>query len=237
MATYRYLANDILKEHKQVNVTSSLKIAQVVFWLNTIANRYRGKHIEKGYLTGAYLNIFPNIPVLSAITNTTKNIIKTRKYFVLPTNIYDFRNEKAIDYITYENFTVEGFRRIKFQPTTPDKAEILEYTNYERPSPSNPYFYRVHEYVYLLGVEGIAVPRVEVGLYSALLTKTNLVNLDDEIDLDEQSISQLRIEVLSLGKFMMVAPTSDRENDGSENINAAPLERARTPQPPPEQQE
>lgn len=237
MATYRYLANDILKEFKQLNVTSTLKLAQVFFWINTIANRYRGKHIEKGYLTGAYLNIFPNIPVLIANVNTTRNVVRARKYFVLPTNIYDYKNEKAIDYITYENFNVEGFRRVKFQPTSPDKAEILEYSDYERPTPANPYFYRVHEYVYLLGVENVSIPRVEIGLYSALLTKTNLVNLDDEIDLDEQSISQLRMELLTLGKFMLVTPQADRQNDGDEDVNTVPLERSKTPQAPPEQQE
>jgi len=216
MATYRYVVNDLLQAFQQVEATSKITQAHVFFWVQTIANRLRKKSIEKNYGSGDLLNIFTGIPVLKQVASTNPNVVKGRKYFVLPRAIYDYRNEKGINYVSYE-FSDDsiGFTKIFFQPTAPSVSHRLYYSPYEKPSSRNPYFYRVHDNIYLLGVDDVTVKTVEVGLYSVLDSRINLINIDDTLDIDEEQISILRYEVLNLGRFALMMP-QDRRNDGAD---------------------
>ena len=216
MSTYRYVLKDISQTFQQLNPSSKIKEAHLLFWIQTIANRIRKQHIEKGYETGRYLNVFTAIPVLKQAASVNPNVVKGRKYFVLPRSVYDFNNEKGINYISYE-FADDriGWTKVFFQPTSPSRAHRLFYSPYEKPSSTNPYFYRVHDNIYLLGVESVTVKTVEAGLYSDLNPRTNLVDLDDDIDLTEEQISTLRYEVLNLGRFALNIP-QDRTNDGED---------------------
>ena len=56
------------------------------------------------------------------------------------------------------------FWPVKFTRTSPTKMQRLYFRDEETPSPDNPYFYRLNDRIYLLGVEQINITEVEVGL-------------------------------------------------------------------------
>lgn len=218
--TYRYLVFDILTILKKDDNSSDIGEQQVIFWINTIANRLRQQRIVKTP-TGRYLNIFTGVTVQQSAISTNPNLVKNRKYIDLPKSVYDIMYEKGIDYIchTQDATCPPEFLNVYFQPTSPSMAQRLTYSPYETPSPKNPYFYRVHDKIYFLGLETVNVRSLEIGLYTTLDLKTNLINLDDEVDLTEEHIAMLRLEILQLGSFSSAFPKDDK-NDGENETQA-----------------
>ncbi len=210
--TYRFLASDILEMYNANTDDSELGLAQVVFWINTIANRIRMQHIRK-LPTGAHLLIFQNVPI-SIEPNSN------RKFFDLPKSVYDFSHEKGIDYITYQDITdcdnPPAFTQNTFNMTTARDSKRLYFDPYEKPSTVNPYFYRTDAKVFLLGLECIDVPKgLEMGLYATIDPNIDGCNLDDEISLSEELITVLRNEVLALGRFAFIIP-AEKINEGAD---------------------
>jgi len=203
--TYRYVVFDILKSLKSTFPDSEITQNHVLYWVVTVANLMRKRHLKKND-TGAYLTDFDNVPVL-------KDGI--RHYVELPSAIYDRDFEKGVKYITYQRADVVAFTHTFFQPTTPSEAFRLYYSNYETPTPSNPYFYRVDKRIYFLGVESIALTKVEMGLYTALDPRASVTSLDAEIGLNEDQLHQLRIEVLNMGRYVLMIP-SERDMEGAD---------------------
>lgn len=218
--TYRYLVWDILTILKKDDNSSDIGELQVVFWINTIANRLRQQRIVKSP-TGRYLNIFTGVTVQTSLTSTNPNLVKNRKYIDLPKSVYDIMYEKGINYIchTQDGSCPPEFMNVYFQPTSPSRAQRLKFSPYEEPSPKNPYFYRVHDKIYFLGIESVNVRSLEIGLYTTLDLRTNLINLDDEVDLTEEHIAMLRSEILQLGSFSSAFPKDDK-NDGENETQA-----------------
>lgn len=217
-ATWRYVCEDILTMLKKTNASSDLGLSQVQFWASSIANRLRYQHIAK-MRTGRYLNIFSGIPIQNVGVSSNPNVVKNRKLFVLPAPVYDYIYEKGIDYICHQqdgNCPPE-FVNQNFQPTSPSKAARLYFSPYEKPSPKNVYFYRVENIVYLLGLEFANVYTLEMGLYTTLDMKSNLVDLDSDCDLTEQHLTILRQELLQLGSFAFAVP-KDRVNDSTDSL-------------------
>jgi hypothetical protein len=91
-----------------------------------------------------------------------------------------------------------------------------------RPSSTNPYFYRIGHKVdgsgvnrlYLLGVECVPVKTVEIAVKSSLDPK-KLCNIDEEIPLPDEMVQELVMQVLQLGKFIMMMP-KENVNDGAD---------------------
>jgi hypothetical protein len=218
--SYRYLIFDILTILKKDDNSSDIGEQQVLFWINTIANRLRQQRIVKSP-TGRYLNIFTGVTVQTSLTSTNPNLVKNRKYIDLPKSVYDIMYEKGINYIchTQDGSCPPEFMNVYFQPTSPSRAQRLKFSPYEGPSPKNPYFYRVHDKIYFLGIESVNVRSLEIGLYTTLDLRTNLINLDDEVDLTEEHIAMLRSEILQLGSFSSAFP-SDGKNDGENETQA-----------------
>lgn len=232
MATWRYVCNSLLENLKQIEVTSNIKLSHVVYWTSIVANRLRHQQIKKRH-TGAYLEIFDNLPIVSQVSSTTQNLIAGRKYSVLPKDIYDLDNDNGIDYINYFLPGNDGFKRIPFTRTTPSEAHRLYMGPYEKPTPQNPYYYRVHQYIYYLGIENIAAISGEMGLYTTIDTHSNLVSLDDELDLTADQIAILEYEIFNLGRAVLMIPR-DRLNDGTDTATFQPKQ-AITPQATQEQ--
>lgn len=90
-------------------------------------------------------------------------------------------------------------------------------STYETPTPDNPYFYRVGENVYLLGIENITVNYLEAGLITAF-DPFYTGSLDDELDLGEEGFDYVIKNVLDLGRFMLLMP-EDRLNDANEDLS------------------
>jgi hypothetical protein len=215
----RHIIDDIAVALKQTSDDKSIQRSQIAYWVLLIGNTLKAQHIQKRS-SGAFLSIFPDIPVLMDTVNGGKNKIKNRKYIEIPTTIYDFNNDRGIDFIAYESpggptcppqFTMQTFDR-----TTPKESEVMYYSKYTTPSPKVPAFYRVGERIYLLGIEKVDTKFVEIGLFTAFdpLTK---INIDEYFDFPDELTSVLRRQVLDMARFSYIFP-QERQNDGDDTI-------------------
>jgi hypothetical protein len=220
----RTVVDDLAKDFKQVFDDKQLQRTQIAHWVIMIGNRLLSQHIGKRD-SGAFLNVFTEVPVEISEKGLSKNLISGRKHIELPANIFDYTRDGGIEYIAYfidkelpgcpPAFTNQIFTR-----TTPSDAQRLFYNKYEEPSAKNPYFYRVGDYIYFLGIDNVPVESVEIGIYSTLKPVTD-INLDDDFDFPEELLIQLKRQVLDLGRFVMMIP-EDRVNDAS-NIKESGL--------------
>ncbi len=241
MATYRHVLYNVLESYKKVHDDTTVQPAQVVFWIQVVTNRLRRENKEEIGLA-RYLTRFCSVPVY------TDANCKNQKYIDIPTDVFDMDNDKGIQYITY-NYdtgcccTGPNFSQVQFQPTSPGESMRLQMDEYERPSPKQPYFYRVTginncdnvNRIYFLGLECIDVSDVEIGIVCSQ-DPSQVCNLDEEIPLPEWLIEELITRVLNLGRFILISP-QERVNDGSDltrrSVNQVP--KTETPQPTEEQ--
>lgn len=215
----RHVVNDIGVDLRQIFDDRRISDAQIAYWTIIVGNNLLSKHIQKRS-SGAFLTTFPEVPVLKSQL-PGKNLVRYRKYFDLPDQIFDFNNDGAIDYISYavepelpnENapLTVVTFTR-----TTPGALKGLYMNEYTEPSPENPYYYRSKEKIYLVGVECVDTGPLEVGLKLCIPPVTKIV-LDDPFDFPEELISVLKRQVLDMGRFALLMP-KERMNDGDDAV-------------------
>lgn len=210
MATYRYLVYDISSILKQNSATSQIELSQITFWVQTISNTIASQEIvTKG--TGKYLEFFTNIPIqINALG---------RKYIDLPKSIFDIQNEGAVSVMSFsqDGTCPAEWLLNPWQRTNADRAWRLELTEYEKPSPSNVYFYRSGEQIYILGIETVPIPTCEGAFYTSFNMRTNTINLDDQIPLSDEQINLVRQEVLKLGTFMLAQP-GEQVNDAVNEV-------------------
>lgn len=210
MATYRLLAYDIIETFKQKGDDSELRLPQVVYWIQVIADRLRAKDIEKdGDAIGRYLSTFDSI--------TVDTDAKGRKYIDLPEGIYQMPLDQAVEYIAYNFVTGDcdgpNYAYKPFSRTSVRNIQRVYMGTYEKPSPDNPYFYVKGSKGYLLGIETVTVNNVQVGLYLAM-KPSDVVDWDTEVPLDPSQIEILKYRVMNLGRYVYVIP-NERDNDGA----------------------
>lgn len=236
----RHIIDDISVTLKQTFDDKIIQRSQIAYWVLLVANTLKSQHIQKRS-SGAFLSTFTDIPLISAnASQQAKNIVKNRKYFVLPKTIYDFNNDRAIEYICYVSdgletcppqFTIQTFSR-----TTQKISERLYYTKYETPSPKNPYFYRVGNNIFTLGLEKVDVQFLEIGIYTALDPLTT-INIDEYLDFPDELMSILRRNVFELAKYSYLFP-QERQNDGTASVadKALNMPKTQSVNPQPQQQ-
>lgn len=206
--TIRFVLYDLLNDLKQTVDDSQLTPFRVYYWMCIVGDKLKRQHVAK-YDSGAYVTRFDNIPV--SVDSTTG-----RNFFTLPSPIYDFDGDSAIDYIVYSpeiDLSLPTFASSNFTRTSVAKAARLYYRDSERPSPSNPYFYRQGDRVYLLGVEEINITKIEAGLKVSFGPADLLVDIDQPWDFPVHLLSILKMEIMNLGRFVLQVP-QDLENDG-----------------------
>lgn len=220
--TLRLFASNIELMLKQANV-DGISFNQIVLWSSYFINKYRyAKLVSQnsiGYQfdSGAYLMTFANVPVITPTGSVDPNIIRNRKYIELPSVIYDLNKDEGIKYISYSDFYLScqpSFTGVRFTRTTPAKARRLYFSEYEKPSPNNPYFYRKSNIIELLGIEEIDVDTLEVGILSVFEPFVN-GGLDSILDVGEEALSDITKQVLDLGRFMLLMP-EDKVNDSAD---------------------
>jgi hypothetical protein len=143
--------------------------------------------------------------------------INGRNYFTLPASIYDFDKDDGIDYITYApgiDLSLPLFTGVTFTRTTPSKAARLYFREEEQPSPSNPYFYRLSDRIYLLGIEQINITSIEAGLKLCFDPVDTAMDIDDEFQFPSDLLPLLKRQILDLGRFVLNVPR-DMINDGA----------------------
>lgn len=213
----RYVVDDIAKDLKQVSDDKKIEKSQVAYWIMMVANRLKSQHIAKRD-SGQHLHTYVGIPVEKVASSANPNTVQGRKRITLPTAIYDFNNDRGIDYISYwiedeaENDCPPEFSNFTFTRTSIKKSTRLYMDSYEKPAPDNPYFYRSGEFVYFLGIEKVNVLEVEIGIYSTFSALTD-IDLDAPFDFPEELINVLKRQVLDLGRFVLQIP-EERRNDG-----------------------
>lgn len=222
MTTYRHIVDELHESLEQTIDDPKLTKSHVAYWVIMMGNRLKMQHISKRD-SGAYLHIFPNVPVESHSANS-EDEVKGRKYILLPRQVYDYDLDKGVSYISYylEDDIPEcppRFTHQTFYRTTPAKAARTYYNPYEAPRPSHPFFYRNSDHIYFLGLEKVPVKTVEIGIYSTIPPVTD-INLDDPIDFPEELIAVLQRQVLDLGRFSMMLP-QDLVNEGRNNLGNA----------------
>lgn len=218
MSSYRTIAFDCLTNLKMMFDDSDIRIPQIVWWIQVIANRLRSDDYQANN-TGNYLSTYSSVTVQTDANN--------RQYIDLPVQILSMANERGIHYITYNEETCccagPAWAQVTFHDTTPAKAKRLYMDEYEKPSTKNPYFYRIGDKVdgvsvnriYFLGTECIKLTDVEICLISEL-DPSQVCSLDDEIPLSPELVVVLQQELLKLGRFLRLLP-SERINDGDDS--------------------
>lgn len=218
MATYRFVAYDIEKNLKKTFDDADITLPQIVYWIQVVANRIR----QQIYLldkTDLFTSTFSSVKV--------NKDAKGRPYIDLPAQIMNLPNNAGIVYITYneDSCCCNGapFAQRVFQSTSISNMMTLYGDEYTKPTPSNPYFYRIGEKIdgvkvnriYLVGIECIDVKDVEIAILCSLNPST-VCDLDEELPIPDDRIQELIMEVLTLGRFVSLIP-EETVNQGEDN--------------------
>ena len=216
--TYRYVVYDLQRNFNAAFDDADFTFNQILYWVQVFANKLR---VQQNNITNSdlFTSTYSSVPV--------QIDSKGRPYIDLPTQIMDLPNNMGVVYITYNSDTCkcEGpmFAQKWFHGVDMNKVRALYFDEYTKPSPSNPYFYRVGDKVdgvsvnriYLLGIECIKVEDVEIAIKSSL-DPTTTCNIDDKIDLPDEMIADLMSQVLQLGRYVMMMP-EESTNDGADD--------------------
>lgn len=214
---YRFVVNDLEKSLQQTFDDAEVSQVQILYWIQVIANRLRSDYYKiKGDDT--YISTFAPVSV-----NTDS---QGNKYFDLPTQILDLKNDAGIVFISYNFETCccggDPKAQVQFSRTTVSKLPTLYMEPYTVPSAKNPFFYRIGDRVngvsvnrvYLLGFECTNIKDVQIGILASM-NPTTVCDLDDELPIPDELVHELITEVLQLGRFVMLVP-EERLNDGSD---------------------
>lgn len=216
-APLRIIVDELLTTIKQTFADRSVSRAQAAYCVITVANTLKSQHIAKRD-SGAFLGVFPDIPIQESGTNVFPNVVKNRKYIELPGLIFDFDKDGAVEYLAYESLGLKyekpQFTRVKILRTSPAEMEWLELHPNTKASPKEPYFYRVGNLLYLFGLEKVPVKKLEAGLYLTINPLTS-IDIDQPFDFPEELISVLKRQVVDLIRFSWFFK-SDRDNTGND---------------------
>jgi len=224
----RTVVDDLMKDFNQLFDDKQLQKSQVAHWIIMFGNRLLSQHIAKRD-SGAFLSIYSGIPIETSQSSNNPNLVKDRKHFLLPTCIFDYDQDGGVEYISYyveddQPTCPPPFTRQTFTRTTPGEVQRLYMSPYEKPSPTNPYWYRASQYIYLVGIECVNPKNIEVGIYSTLKPITDpTIDLDQDFNFPEELLIILKRQVLDLGRFVMLMP-EERVNDGidTEGVKQVP---------------
>ena len=216
-ATLRYIVYDLLRDFKQRYSEAEISEYQLTYWVIVHADRLRKQHIQK-IDSGEYIHVFELAITQDSITNYF------RRFITLPDRIYDLDLDKGIAFITLSQAYPADptFTTLTFSRTTPAAARRLYFRTEETPSITNPYFYRLNDKAYFLGIDSLTLPRMaEVGLYNTLDPTDLTLNIDQPFDFPQDLIPVLKRQVLDLGMFLLNVP-KDVLNDGVDNQGEVP---------------
>lgn len=215
--TYRYVVYDIEKSLKKTFDDADITFNQILYWVMVVANKLRASH-NLATNSDSFTSTYSSIPVSVDSLG--------RKYIDLPIQIMDLQFNAGVVYITYNIETCKCagpmFAQVWFQGVNVGEVQHLYLDNFTTPSPKQPYFYRIGDRVdgvdvnriYLLGLECQNIENVEIAI-KATLDPRAVCDLDDEIPIPDELINDLIIQVLQLGRFVLMIP-EERVNVGED---------------------
>lgn len=203
---------------KQTFDDKSVSRAQITYCIIVVANDLLSKHIGKRD-SGAFLNIFDNIPVnIFNESDSAVNAVKDRKFIELPGLIFDYDKDGAVEYLSYISDGGPGcpprFTRTTFTRTTPKQAQWLNMHPQTTPSPKHPYFYRAGSKIYTLGIEAVPVKFLEAGMYLTI-DPLNKIDIDKPFNFPQELLKTLKMQVIDLIRYNWFFP-KDLANTGGD---------------------
>lgn len=233
--SYRHLVNSLSSTLKQAFANFTISELQLLWWVQNAVNSVKQASLEGGKLTGSYLQTFTQVPV-SVNYNEGSNILAKRKYILLPTNILDLTNDRAIDWICYYKIVVKPLKSTKgtpfwFERDTLTHVQESYATPFGKPTQENPKYVRINDKLYLFGVEDAVNLTVDMALYTSIKPSVLEVTLDDEVFLNDEEIGKVLSYITGLGRFMLSVPApADRKELADGTDTDAKITKATTPQ-------
>lgn len=214
----RVIVDEILVQIKQTFDDRDVSRAQVAYWAIIVGNSLLGNHIQKRD-SGAFLSIFDQVPVLTVSPSSSPNFVQGRKFIQLPSAVFDFNNDDGIEYITYQSSGLKGekpkFSYVKMHRTNPSQAEWLEMNPHTKATPTQPYWYRVGNLIYLLGMEGVPMSTVEMGIYMTI-NPLEKIDFDAPFPIPQELMKTLKMQVLDIARSsFFFYPQSQNSGDDS----------------------
>lgn len=209
MTTYRELVSSISSTLRQVYKDRKIEPFEILYWILLFSSKLKSQHLTNSFMnsswiSGEYITTF-TVPVATVFG---------KKYFKLPSKIINYKSrEGGIDFITYnlqDGAETPDIANNAFTRVSASEVTRLYYNVHEEPSPANPYFYRLGDDVFLLGLEKIRVDTLSVGLVIGA-SVDDISSIDDEIKLPDHLITVLMMEVLDLGRFGLAIPDNNSE--------------------------
>ena len=216
----RLLVNETLTTIKQTFDDRTVSMAQVAQCYIIVANQLLSQHNLKRD-SGAFLSTFDNVPVNKETASINPNLIKGRKYVELPGLIFDNDKDGAVEYLAYTSEGKENcpprFTNVPFTRTSPSQAQWLYLHPSTKPSPSNPYFYRVNNLLYLLGIEAVPINSLEMGLYLTI-DPLQEIDIDKPFPFPSELLAVLKRQVTDLIRYNWFFGDS-RQNKGDDTTD------------------
>jgi hypothetical protein len=227
MVTIRDIGNDIAAMGKQLIDDAEIEMAQIYHWIVTEANTIQAQRTEKQGLQSQDRSglVMKRFTVLIEEANTGTDPF-CGKYITLPHSIYDYSEDRGVDYMTYYYMGEEcttcppRFSKVLFARTTPTEAHGYYKNPLTEPSKKYPYFYREDDKLWLLGIETIPLTilsKVEVGLLTTLPDVDANLDIDAPFRFPAERLGLLRNRVLSCLRWSLLAPNTKLINDGTES--------------------
>lgn len=214
----RIVVDEILVTIKQTFDDKEVSRAQAAYWTIVVANQLLGKHIANRD-SGAFLTVYI-VPVLESTVTQSRDIIKGRKYIELPGGIFDYDKDGGVEYVAYYNTDEEcdpEFAKKTILRTSPGELQWLRMEEKTAPSAKNPYWYRVGNYIPLVGLEKVPVKEIEIGIYQTI-DPLETIDIDQPFHFPQELLHVLKRQVVDLARFsFLFDPQQDRANDGSDN--------------------
>lgn len=230
--TYAHLVDSSADMLKQVFSDYTISDLHLLFWVQSAVNTLKQRILEGGKITGSYLQIFTQVPI--TLKNVEgNNYLTKQKYLILPANIFDLTNDRAIDWMCYYPPQVKPLQSLKPKPIFFERStfryvnELRENSTFGKPSASQPYFARKNELLYLYGIEEVAITTVDMGLYTSIKSSVLEVDLDDEVLLNDEEVAAVLRYVMQLGRFSLSIP-QDRAQNAADDRDAIPLKPTQT---------
>jgi len=199
-ATLRYIVKDILEDLNQKYPGADIKFTQVMYWVMLISDAIKRQHLQKE--DSSY-------HVTSFLADVYVDLTNGRNYIELPKGIYDLDYDRGIHYISYKpevDNDIPTFGSIQFNRTTIAKSRRLYWKDDEYPTSANPYFYRLGDRIYFLGVENINLRKVEIGLYLGFNPVDADIDIDAPFDMPNHLLYIVKRQILDMGRFVLAMP-------------------------------
>jgi hypothetical protein len=180
----------------------------ILYWVNIVANQLLYQHIQNDWSKNSWVNGEYIRPFRIRVRNEGN-----AKYFELPLGVLNINGrDDGINFVTYDlnqdfgDYPDLGMRQ--FTRTAPAVVPRLYMTWAEKPSPSNPYYYRIADKAYLIGIENVPCEYVKTGLVLGT-TMQDIKSIEEEIRIPQHLLKILHYEVLKLGQFALMVPEDE----------------------------